>query len=131
MKPTRPDLSLPAQQRKKLVLLQGQLFRLGMMEAQKTLAIQLQPQALLNRVFTQAVDSGVDAARGLLSPAALLDGRFVALLPVVSKAVGMLRRRRLLVPAALTVAAAAAGYVGWKAFSRWRATSPTRPAAKT
>ncbi|WP_151448975.1 hypothetical protein [Lacisediminimonas profundi] len=108
------DLQLPAGQRKKLLLLQGQMFRLGVIEAKQTLAANLHAEALVKSAVSHLVDGGTEAARQLFTLDALLDGRLGMFLPVLASSAGFLSRRHLLKPAAIIAALGATGYLGWR-----------------
>ena len=108
------DLQLPADQRKKLLLLQGQMFRLGVIEAKQTLAANLHAEALVKTAVSHLVDGGTEAARQLFTLDALFDGRLAILLPVLTRSAFFLSRRHLLKPAAIIAALGATGYLGWR-----------------
>lgn len=119
------DPILPVAQRKQLLILQGQVFRAGVVEAQNELRSSLEPKALLGSVASNLVGAGT--AQQLLSLSSLLDGRLNVLLPVALKTLGFLARRKLLRPAGLALAAGAAG---WAAYRKLRpSSSNTAPAS--
>lgn len=115
------DQTLPADQRKKLLVLQGQLFRSGLVLAQHDVRAGLQPKALLRSAFGDAVETGTEAARRLLSLQSLMDGRLSMLLPIAGKGLRLISRRGLLRPLVLAVAAGGLGYAGWLLWQKRRA----------
>lgn len=105
--------SLPAEDRKKLLIVQGELFRAGVIEAQAGLTAGLQPQLLLRHAVSHAVETGGDAARKLFTLDSLLDGRLAMALPLLTKGFGFLSRRHLLRPAAMVLATGAGAWYAW------------------
>jgi hypothetical protein len=114
------DPRLPAAQRKQLLQLQGQVFRAGLVLAQHDVRAALQPRALLRNAMGDMADTGIDAARHLLSVQSLLDGRLAMLLPLAGRGMGLLARHRLLRPAALALLTGGLGYAGWRIWQRRR-----------
>jgi hypothetical protein len=109
-----------AEQRKKLLIVQGQLFRLGILDAQHSLTANLRRDVLLKSAFAHVVNTSADVARNVFTldglSSGISSGRLALLLPVLTKAVGFLSRRHLLMPAGIVVAVAAAGYASWRSF---------------
>ena len=105
--------SLSPEQRKKLLIVQGQMFRLGVMEAKQSVAANLQVDALVRNATSSLIGSGTGFARHLFSVNNLFNGKLLVMLPAAIRTVGFLSRRRLLIPAGIAIAALSAGYLGW------------------
>lgn len=118
------DRQLSSADRKHLLLLQGQVFRAGLVLAQHDVREALQPRALLRgvaaKVMGNVANKGADAARHLMSLQSLMDGRLAALLPLAGKSMRLLGRYKLMRPLALTLLAAGLGYAGWHMWQRRR-----------
>lgn len=114
------DRQLSAADRKHLLLLQGQIFRAGLVLSQHDVRAAMQPRALLRNVMGNMADRGAEAARHLLSLQSLMDGRLAMLLPLAGKSMRLLGRYKLMRPLALTLLAGGLGYAGWHIWQRRR-----------
>ena len=110
-----------AAQRKRLLVVQGQVFRLGVLQAQQALAANLRRDVLIKSAVAHLVNSSTDAARQVFTldglSRAVVSPRFALALPVLTKLVGFLSRRHLLMPAGIAVAVGAAGLISWRNIS--------------
>ena len=116
--------SLSADERKKILVLQGQLFRANLMLARHDVSTSLQPVALLRNVMSTAASSGAGAAREWLRLQSLLDGRLGLLLPIASQAWRLLargRNKRMLLSGSLALLAGTGAWAGWTFMQRRRA----------
>jgi hypothetical protein len=112
---------LPADERKRMLLLQGQVFRSGLALAQHDVRAALEPKSLLRNVMGGVVDTGTDAARHLLSLQSLMDGRLAMFLPLAGKGISLLARRGLLRSVSVVLLTAGVGSAGWYFWKRRRA----------
>lgn len=107
-----------AEQRKKFLIVQGQVFRLGMLQAQQALEANLRRDVLIKSAVTHLVSSSTEAARQVFTldglSRAVANGRVALALPVLTKLLGFLSRRHLLMPAGIAVAVGAAGLISWR-----------------
>lgn len=114
MKPTpNTDGQLSVADRKRMLLLQAQVFRSGLALAQHDVRAALEPRSLLRHVMGGVVETGTEAARHLLSLQSLLDGRLAMFLPLAGKGISLLARRGLLRSLSLVVLTAGLGGAGW------------------
>lgn len=114
-----PDPKLPRQQRKQLLILQGQVFRAEVAHAQHELRASLEPKALVGRVVSEVFGSRAGLVRRLFgATSSQLEGRMHYLLPLAGKTLVFLAARKLLRPAALTLLAGLAGWVAYRALKR-------------
>ncbi len=115
---------LSAEQRKKFLILQGQVFRLGILDAQHSLAANLRRDVLFKSAVAHLVNSGADVARNAFSldglSRGIFNGRLALALPVLAKTIGFLSRRHLLMPAGIALAVGAAGLISWRNISKKR-----------
>src|SRR5690606_32801083 len=102
--PVKMDKRLSAEQRKKLLIVQGQMFRLGVLEAKQATAASLRVDALIRNAASGLFGGGAGVARQLLSVDSLFNGRIAMLLPVAVRTATVLARRRLLAPVGIATA---------------------------
>lgn len=104
---TTQDTPKPtAAQRKKLLIAQGALYRLGLVESKNALRMNLQPDALAKSAFNGVVDT-VSARLGKgLSLRNIGDANLQAFLPLLISVISLLAKRKSLIKPLLIGAAA-------------------------
>lgn len=96
--------------RKRQLIAQGELYRVGIVHARANVGYALRPDALLQGVVETAVGFAGHRVESLLAPGGM---RLQGMMPYVMTALSFIGRRKLVKPALalVTVAAVAAGWL--------------------